>query len=358
MRDQNPLEAYGAIMDGILDEKWGYKLNVANSVFYHKGTNSSEDFQQDISNYFAGQFQPLDFEGDHVQATDAINEWASEQTNGMISPLYPSPLDPTTAMVLASSVYFKASWQKKFTLESDNDEFCWIVDREASDADDGCLNDVEFMTVTDMMYHTELGMAEVLEVPFQFNRFPRSENNFLMMQLWIPSRGSELFITDAEHDLQFQKYIKENIFNARFNAEPHRRMQKRRIKLTMPKFNVDFNEDLVQVLKDQGMNKVFTREADFSRIVGEALGSEIFISGIDHAVQFNLDEEGVEGAAVAAVRGEFRSAHITKNVMIDRPFYFAITTRCFDNKRKNQWRCPYNNTPLFIGKVVTPSVKT
>ena len=56
----------------------------------------------------------------------------------------------------------------------------------------------------------------------------------------------------------------------------------------MPKFNVESNADLTEALKKLGITKVFTQEADFTPIVGEELGSQVFISGADHAVNFKL----------------------------------------------------------------------
>jgi len=128
------------------------------------------------------------------------------------------------------------------------------------------------------------------------------------------------------------------------------------MKLTMPKFKLSTNTDLTDALQSQGIEKVFTQEADFTPIVGPELGDKVFISAADHAVELNLDENGVEGSAVMAFRGEFRSLRRTRNVDIDRPFYFTISTRCYHNELRQQWKCPYENTPIFIGKVVTPFV--
>ena len=78
----------------------------------------------------------------------------------------------------------------------------------------------------------------------------------------------------------------------------------------MPKFSLSTEADMIEAFRKQGIEKVFTREADFSPIVGEELGNQVFISGADHAVKFNLDENGVEGAATMAFRGEFRSVRM------------------------------------------------
>ena len=89
-------------------------------------------------------------------------------------------------------------------------------------------------------------------------------------------------------------------------------------------------------------------------LLHESILGKVFISAADHAVELNLDENGVEGSAVMAFRGEFRSLRRTRNVDIDRPFYFTISTRCYHNELRQKWKCPYENTPIFIGKVVTP----
>ena len=141
-----------------------------------------------------------------------------------------------------------------------------------------------------------------------------------MFQIWMP----DYFLTNDEDDAKFREYIKENIDTIRFDkssfldkksfnkdvllvAAKRQRMRKSSIKLTMPKFNVATTAELTESLKKQGITKIFTQEADFTPIVGEELGRQVFISGADHAVNFKLDENGVEGAAVNAFRGEFRS---------------------------------------------------
>ena len=51
-------------------------------------------------------------------------------------------------------------------------------------------------------------------------------------------------------------------------------MKKQFMKLTMPKFKLSTNTDLTDALQDQGIEKVFTQEADFTPIVGPELGDK------------------------------------------------------------------------------------
>jgi len=43
-----------------------------------------------------------------------------------------------------------------------------------------------------------------------------------------------------------------------------------------------------------------------------------------------------------------------RKLEIQRPFYFSITNKCQDVKKKGDWICPFGNIPLFVGKVTNP----
>ena len=43
------------------------------------------------------------------------------------------------------------------------------------------------------------------------------ENNRAVLQIWVPSHNSELFLSNEEDDEIFQQYIKDNIDTIRFN---------------------------------------------------------------------------------------------------------------------------------------------
>ena len=78
----------------------------------------AEGFEDAVGQFLKNDkknFATVDFT-DADAATQQINEWISKQTNGQIDEMYQEPLDEQTALILASSLYFKSSWQKAFTL--------------------------------------------------------------------------------------------------------------------------------------------------------------------------------------------------------------------------------------------------
>jgi len=165
-----PLNAYHEVFEGVNKEQWNkfYNLTVANGIFYHDATEMSDELRQNSLEKFGATLQGLNFAGDAAGATETINKWASDTTNGMISPLYPQPLKETTAMVLASSIYFKSNWQDAFELEKDVEDLCWNVDLNLES--DNCLEGVQFMSVEKDMYYANdrQAKAEIIEIPFSY----------------------------------------------------------------------------------------------------------------------------------------------------------------------------------------------
>ena len=73
----------------------------------------------------------VDFQNYPEQATRTINNWIKQQTNGMIDPMYQETLDSQLALIMVSSLYFKSSWNNKFSLitkkSSEEEKYaaCW-----------------------------------------------------------------------------------------------------------------------------------------------------------------------------------------------------------------------------------------
>jgi serpin B len=97
----------------------------------------------------------------------------------------------------------------------------------------------------------------------------------------------------------------------------------RRVALSLPKFRSEGRYSLVEVLKELGMIRAFTSDADFSKMVKEPAQ----IDAVVHQAFIDLDEKGTEAAAATywrisgALPGlppepvEFRA---------DRPFIYCL----------------------------------
>jgi serpin B len=118
-------------------------------------------------------------------------------------------------------------------------------------------------------------------------------------------------------------------------------MSYRQILLTMPKFKVESDFSLAQVLAAMGMPDAFSSDADFSGMTGER---DLFIADVVHKAFVSVDEAGTEAAAATAVVMELTSAAPEEpiRVTVDRPFVFLI-------------RDIETGAILFVGRVMDPS---
>jgi serpin B len=115
----------------------------------------------------------------------------------------------------------------------------------------------------------------------------------------------------------------------------------REVRLSLPRFSVEYDTSLVDVLESLGIARAFDeRLADFSRM---SPGSGIYITGVRHKTFVRVDEKGSEAAAVTGITGSITSAPAGGPVVmrVDRPFVFVIHDR-------------HSEAMLFSGKVARP----
>jgi len=341
-----------------------YDLQIANGIFAAKGLLQQE-FETEIGRYLIEDkknFKEEDFANDAEGATQRVNEWISKNTNGKIPQMYEQNLDSQTAVLLASSLYFKGSWNKAFNAippeDMDSIEYnaaCWPVHFTDTST---CNENVEWMTRTDNYYHSEIQsqdnslQMDVLEIPFgvgkEIEHNGENYKNRMYYRIWMPKQHD---ISDPDWDSKYQEFIKQKSGTIRKEG-----LKNKQMRLTMPKFSIEFDQDIIPLMKQNAINTVFTEDKDFSPMVGD-MSDNVEISKINHKVKFDLDEDGVEGAAVTVVEISFRTIQTPDPLVITRPFYFSIVTRCWNtaSTRRNDKGCPFGNVPLFTGKVVDPS---
>ena len=74
----------------------------------------------------------------------------------------------------------------------------------------------------------------------------------------------------------------------------------------IPKFSVQTAVDMKSQLKELGINQVFDGGADFSPIFGNMEDLDVVVQSVNHKVQLDVDENGMEGSAATAMALAFR----------------------------------------------------
>jgi len=329
-----------------------HTLNIANGVFANEGM-LEEGYTSLLTDKYqltdSESIHTVDFENDNEGATEQINQWIYRNTNGMIDPMYEEPLDPDMAILLSSSLYFKGSWESKFQTDFDDHRPCWGEYGDTS----RCNENVQFMQHNGQYRYLEQTYrnfgAQIIEIPMKQSNFEFQGDKYenqMVFQIWYPKDD----IRNPDVDKKMQDLIRAKYFKVRTNENYANGPQS--VKLTMPKFEIDFDQDVKKLMGELGIETVFSKQKDLSPMVGDN-NNDVDISKINHKVKFELDEDGVEGAAAANVEISFRNLASPKPIVIARPFYFTVSGLCRNKTTKNG--CPFGNIPIFIGKVTDPT---
>jgi len=143
----------------------------------------------------------------------------------------------------------------------------------------------------------------------------------------------------ADPDENLDQFISEKLTAENFSGWVSDLSSGGSIILQMPKFELEYEKKLNDILKDMGMADAFERgKADFSGINPAA---DLFISEVKHKTFITVDEEGTEAAAVTSVGVEVTS--LPPSFIANRPFVFVI-------------REHNSGAILFMGKVGNPAV--
>jgi len=123
-------------------------------------------------------------------------------------------------------------------------------------------------------------------------------------------------------------------------------MQKRNGKIVLPRFKMEYDIEMIDVLRTVGMNVAFDIcKANFRKMAIPPPGLNIYISSVLHKSFVEVNEEGTEAAAVTAVGfkigGEWPLELPPFEMIVNRPFLFTIVN--------NQTR-----SILFIGAIREP----
>lgn len=86
-------------------------LQIANAIFVRKNETLNTKFAQTFMDYYRGQAMTVDFSSQ--SAVDAVNQWASEHTEGLIDEII-QEFDPQTVAAIANAIYFSDRWQWEF----------------------------------------------------------------------------------------------------------------------------------------------------------------------------------------------------------------------------------------------------
>ena len=285
----------------------GYQLRIANRLWGQTGYSFLPTFLQITRDDFGTELGQVDF-GRTENARQTINTWVEEKTEKKIEALIgEGVLDAATRLVLTNAIYFKGNWDKPF----DGKATAYGIFRATTKA----RFKVPMMFQSGNFPFRIVDRIQVLELPYV--------KKDLSMVVILPKEVNGL--ADLEKQL-----TAETLGTWTSDLREHG------LKVYLPRFMMNSDFRLDQVLCSMGMPLVFSSDADLSGMTGNR---DLFLSAVVHKAFIEVNEEGTEAAAATGGGGSWGLPPVFR---VDHPFLFLIR----DNR---------TGSILFLGRVVNPN---
>lgn len=284
-----------------------YDLEMANAMLVDKDFSILQTYKEQSRRFYDAAVESVSFSLHPEAAADSVNGWVAWKTKSKIPNVLKEPLEPLTKLFLMNAVYFKGTWKTKFD--------------QRLTMPDTFYNDGLVPKTVPMMrqkrklrygFNTRL-QAHILELPYN--------GDDIKMVLLLPEKRDGLLEIESQLSNDVLSEITSNLRDVI-------------VQVTLPRFNLVEDYDLIPILKSMGMHSAF--DPDLADLTGISTKSGLYVTKALHKCAVEVNEEGSEAAAITGVSAGVRTGGPLFNA--DHPFMFFI-------------RDDRINLTLFLGRV-------
>uniref|UniRef100_A0A2K5YW35 Serpin domain-containing protein n=1 Tax=Mandrillus leucophaeus TaxID=9568 RepID=A0A2K5YW35_MANLE len=251
-------------------------MKIANSLFVQNGFHINEEFLQMMKKYFNAEVNHVDF-SQNVAVANYINKWVENNTNSMSLGSF---------LPLVGLFSYKPAFYQVH-------EFLYI---------DGS--------------NEAGGIYQVLEIPY--------EGDEISMMLVLSRQEVPLATLEP-------------LVKAQLVEEWANSVKKQKVEVYLPRFTVEQEIDLKDVLKALGITEIFIKDANLTALSDN---KEVFLSKAIHKSFLEVNEEGSEAAAVSGTQSWVGSGEGKYFIILFTPSFVYFQTN--------------TGTILFMGRVMHP----
>ncbi|XP_049866109.1 alaserpin-like isoform X2 [Pectinophora gossypiella] len=297
--DETTKQVFGQVNKKLRSVK-GVELKQANRLYIPKSYKLNEDYEAIARDVFDSEVKNVDF-SKNVETAKEINTWVESQTNNRIKDLVKArSLTSDTKVVLVNAIYFKGQWKEKF---NPND----TVDRDFHVTKDKTIKVPTMYKKANFLY------SECKDLDAKFLRLP-----------YVGDEASMLIILPNQVDglAALEEKLKDPEAITRATSD----MFEREVEVRLPKFKIETEINLKDVLKAIDVNMLFDfTKAKLNKLLkGE---NDLFVSDAIQKAFIEVNEEGAEAAAANEFIAVAAAPLLPVRPLIftvDRPFYFGI----------------------------------
>lgn len=315
---EDEINAYfRTLLEGTGQAGDGVEAEIANSMWIRQGVPIRESFIERMQTWYHAEVHELDF--NEESAAERINRWVQEKTKDTIDRIVEGPLDADTILFLINAIYFKGDWKKPFDPDETHEDTFYGVNGEYHHP---------FMVNRGRFLYREDKRSQMVALPYGDGRYS--------MIVLLPKPGH------TWHDLH-------GLFTPEAWEKWMEELAVRPGTIELPKFRLEYDLDLNEVLDALGMGVIFDEnQARFSRMVDLAIGQgkNAYIKKVRHKTFIDVHEEGTEASAVTSIEAGATAASPPEEpfaMKVDRPFMIVI----MDNRTDTFW---------FVGSIGAPKL--
>ena len=282
-------------------------LSIANAVFVDGSVTLKKEFAQQFLDYYRGAAMNVDMRS--PAAIKAINDWASEHTNGLITDIV-KEIPEDTIVALANAIYFSDRWAVEFNEAQTEDMTFHGVEKDAT---------APFMLREgDELPYYEDDALQAINLSF------KTGNG---MYILLPKDGdADALVSELDAE-RFSQIAKET--------------QSATGKLLLPRFSLTTGFSLGDALKDLGVPLLDPNNPALTGLVEE---TDAYINAALHQATIKVDEKGTTAAAVTVEMMAGTAMPLPTepfSMVCDKPFVFILY----------RWTSQGGNQALFTGVV-------
>jgi serine protease inhibitor len=300
--------AYAALLYRLRDTD-DVQLAVANGLFAAPGFPLEPAFVERAGRAFEATLETTDLGAQ--QGADRIDEWVTDQTEGLITS-FAEQLglpDPQAVLVLLNAVYFKGVWTTQFDPDRTRD--------------DGVFTRDDGVKVTVPLMFADLQAGYRSDARGTVGRLSYGGDERYGMEVLLPAAGSSLDAVVAELDAPGWAALTDDL------PQPS-------IPVWLPRFETEWEASLDEALEGLGMGPAYSDD------YAPMSSARPMLSTIQQKTFLRVDEEGTEAAAVTGGSMIVSAPVDPQELRVDRPFVFAITDA-------------ETGTILFLGAIADPT---
>lgn len=198
-------------------------ISIANQIYVQNQYQLNPNFKATIAQQFQSKIESVNF-SESIASAAKINKFVEDQTNGKIKDfISPEQLDSNARVLLVNAIHFKGQWKQPFNKSKTVQANFYINETDSVP--------VDFMTTKEYFHSANLLALNARAVELKY-----ANSNYSFMIILPDNRTG---LADLESKLQYVNL-----------ADVASQMSYDELEITIPKFNIEYEVKLNDVLKN------------------------------------------------------------------------------------------------------------